>query len=37
MADNKKLEALEAKAVEEANSPNPQADAPKKKDRKSVV
>ena len=30
MADNKKLEALEAKAVEEANSPNPQADAPKK-------
>ena len=30
MADNKKLEALEAKAVDEANSPNPQADAPKK-------
>ena len=31
MADTeKRLEALEAKAVEEANSPNPQADAPKK-------
>ena len=31
MADiEKRLEALEAKAVEEANSPNPQADAPKK-------
>merc|ERR1712167_365110 len=31
MADTEqKLEALEAKAVEEANSPNPMADAPKK-------
>ena len=31
MADiEKRLEALEAKAVDEANSPNPQADAPKK-------
>lgn len=30
MAETDKIEALEAKAVEEANSPNPQADAPKK-------
>jgi len=31
MADiEKRLEALEAKAVDEANSPNPQADAPKR-------
>ena len=30
MAETDKIEALEAKAVEEANSPNPMADAPKK-------
>jgi hypothetical protein len=30
MAETDKIEALEAQAVEEANSPNPQADAPKK-------
>ena len=30
MADTDKIEALEAEAVNEANSPNPQADAPKK-------
>ena len=30
MAETDKIEALEAKAVDEANSPNPQADAPKK-------
>ena len=30
MADTDKIEALEAEAVKEANSPNPQADAPKK-------
>ena len=30
MAETDKIEALEAKAVQEANSPNPQADAPKK-------
>ena len=30
MAETDKIEALEAKVVDEANSPNPQADAPKK-------